>query len=116
MTCLCIRKFKIQYWDKCQNRSLPVVMVERHLFATAPTTPSIAIHHGVTPSLCNLRLICRLSITLIADRCSAEYGYPVCEINCYQYKRSKCFASGTTFHQKQYLSGNHQLFQNDDAS
>lgn len=72
-----IVKHHIEYCDSCPGRSLPNMLIEQHLFPSSPVAPTIAYHLEVMRSMLNMRIICQISVTAIADWAAAEYDYQV---------------------------------------
>lgn len=72
-----MKTIAIQYCDVCPGRSLPVILLERHMFPVSPTLPSVALHVEVMRTIENLRFVCRASITAIAQWAALEYKQEV---------------------------------------
>ncbi|KAG2215395.1 hypothetical protein INT45_013584 [Circinella minor] len=78
VTCifLCgVRQHTFQHCNNCpdEQRSLPVVLLEKHLFPTTPTNTKIAIHIEVIRRCHNMRLVGRVPINTIFDLMKADY-------------------------------------------
>ncbi|KAI7849966.1 hypothetical protein BDC45DRAFT_573466 [Circinella umbellata] len=70
-----IRASKIEYCKNCQEHSLPVVLIRRHLFPLTPTDPNVAIHVEQIRTMHLMHYICRTSIHAIAEWARVEYHY-----------------------------------------
>ncbi|KAI7847420.1 hypothetical protein BDC45DRAFT_355184 [Circinella umbellata] len=78
VTCifLCgVRKHNFQYCNHCtdEQRSLPVVLFEKHLFPTTPINTKIAIHIEVIRRYHNMRLVGRVPINTIFELMKTDY-------------------------------------------
>ncbi|KAG2212230.1 hypothetical protein INT45_011872, partial [Circinella minor] len=78
VTCifLCgVRKHNFQYCNYCtdEQRSLSVVLFEKHLFPTTPINKKIAIHIEVICHYHNMRLVGRVPINTIFELMKADY-------------------------------------------
>ncbi|KAI7846648.1 hypothetical protein BDC45DRAFT_582907 [Circinella umbellata] len=72
---ICIRASKIEYCKNCQEHSLPVVLIRRHLFPLTPTDPNVAIHVEQIRTMHLMHYICRTSIHAISEWARVEYHY-----------------------------------------
>ncbi|KAG2219626.1 hypothetical protein INT45_011351 [Circinella minor] len=75
--CSCVRSHDISFCNNCPDgsRSLPVVLLEKHIFPTTPTDTKIAIHIDVLRCYNNVRLHARASINSIAELMKANYDW-----------------------------------------
>ena len=84
-----IRVPKIEYCKNCQEHSLPVVLMRRHLFPLTPNDPNVAIHVEQIRTMHLMHYICRTSIHAIYEWAKVEYHYQVLlqiiAINVYIY-------------------------------
>ncbi|KAG2210807.1 hypothetical protein INT45_009773 [Circinella minor] len=70
-----IRVPKIEYCKNCQEHSLPVVLMRRHLFPLTPNDPNVAIHVEQIRTMHLMHYICRTSIHAIYEWAKVEYHY-----------------------------------------